>query len=267
MPRKARIELGDVKIIAVLAILLLAALCFSAKAGDIRSYQGPMYGSVQGVVVTATVEIEVDGTPAAGSECLARARLLSDPGVYPVSKAWSRWQRATIGGKPARFEIVATALTGSLGVDWSDDFSNITVQARGKASIFDVVIEPSMLALTKHSAAQSNAPVVVKPNAILTRVYAKKKGMIGFDANVPSSWPKASSKNGKTVNAIACINGRKFDWVRVGQHEKGVENLYGEKYGQRIVTGQTVEFSLKDINSRNETPRLPFVWPWEPTGR
>ena len=245
-------------LIALAAIVGLATTALSQT----RTYRGTPYGSVAGIVQSATVEIQIDGTPSAGVTNRARARLISDPGAYPVSQKWSRWHTAAIGGKPANFDVDIPGLKGRLGVDWSDDLSNIVVQARGTASVFDLVIEPTTFVQTAIEV-KSNAPPVMLENEILKRVY-KKGSLIGFDANVPSSWPRVT-KEGKTMNAIACINGRKFDFVRVGQSEKTLANPYTHEYFQPIRKGDVIEFSLTDLNKRNETRRLPIVWQWEPT--
>lgn len=109
------------------------------------------------------------------------------------------------------------------------------------------------------------SPAPAPEPIILSRVYAKREGLLGLDVSIPDSWPKKTGKNGKTVNAIVCINGKKFDFLGVGQREKTVANLYGEEYGQSINTGQPVTVSVKDLNGKNETPALPFVWPWRGT--
>lgn len=250
-----------------IAGLICAALATCSPVhADVSTYSGALHGTVAGATVAASVEIQIDGTPAIGQTVKARARLTSDPGPYPVSRDWSRWYTAAISGQPFRANVDLPDLRGRLGVDWTTN--SLTVAAEGTAGVFALTVPPQRLALAFSSLTPTNtAPQPERPaSAILTRVY-KAGSDIGWDGEVPSSWPRKTGSNGKTVNAITALNGKKFDCAGVGQHRKTLANLYGAEYGQPIQRGQTVYFSLMDLNKRNETPRLPIVWEWEPTGR
>lgn len=245
----------------MLVVMLFAAV--QSHGQTVNVYRGDVAGTVAGLSVTATVEIEVDGTPAVGATNRARARLLSDPGPFAVSTNWSRWQRATIGGKPAVFAIDRSGLRGSLTVDWFA--TAIGVEANGTAAGLAVSLPFHAVPLvgTRTNAPNVTTGNVAQSSTILRRVY-KAGSDIGWEGEVPASWPRKTAE-GKTLNAITCINGRKFDFASVGQKRKTLANLYGAEYGQPIRRGDTVYFSLKDLNGRNETPRLPIVWDWDPT--
>lgn len=98
---------------------------------------------------------------------------------------------------------------------------------------------------------------------------------VGFSYESLSGWPvkniKLSSGKGTAdVNAYTCFfvvrNGRltggKFDWLRVGQKSKGLENIrHGYVTGVKPVSGEVCYFSLLSLDEKHSTDLLPGRWP------
>lgn len=103
----------------------------------------------------------------------------------------------------------------------------------------------------------------------LVKVWAQKNKVIGFTVTGLDGWP-SKTEGGKTIIGIMRCNGKKFDFVSTANAKGGgkvVDNLYGAEYGQSIAKGQTVQIDICDLNKKKATNSLPFVWPWEGTGR
>lgn len=115
----------------------------------------------------------------------------------------------------------------------------------------------------------SNQPPVVIEGPRVEKVWARSDKVIGIKVAGIENWPTKTSET-KTIVGMVCCNGKKFDWLSTGNvkgQQKTVDNLYGTEYFQDIKKGSTNQISIKDIHGKNETARVPFVWPWESTKR
>lgn len=134
---------------------------------------------------------------------------------------------------------------------------------------FTELVHPEWVTNSVPVEAVTNAPPIPPVESSDPRVEKvwKSGSELGIKVTGIDNWPTTTAE-GKTLIGIVCCNGKKFDWLstaNVKNQKKVVNNLYEGKYFQDIKTGQTVMISIKDIHGKNETERIPFVWPWVST--
>jgi len=261
--RKLSFGRDEVYVLAVIGVALLVILIGNALAVT-NTYSDAIYGRIAGKVVAATVAVQIDGQPEVGQTCRARARLLSNPGDYPVSTNWSGWHSAVIGGKPARFDVALPDLAGRLAVDWSP--TSITVAASGTASVFRIEVDPCVLPLIEQPSLDAidisrcvtlSKHAKVKPqNARITSIMHSARiegGNVRFSFDKPLNWSKETGSNGKTIDGRCYIfwyegstlYGGHFDWHGLDQNVKTLNNIPGGYLdGKQPPKGSPVWFCL-----------------------
>ena len=288
------------------SLIIFGALLVGAV--ETRIYEGPVNGAVVilGTAIEqsgrALVEIEGDKT---SSVFKVRAKALEAPS-YLSKTNWSNVITAMgVTNNPFRTSFSNKDFVGRCAISHAEDWSSLVIAASSKVTGIDVLVYPSTLKLidTRQGGLAVAIPVKQPPKSLdavdVTGHKAGYKGGKGpqldkmqitkqaFTAKISSrsvtmsgadrSGYETKSVKGATCNGKAWIgwylaDGTLFfghyDWLRVGQNSKGMENVHNGllKGPDGIIhippRGATIYVCQTDVNYKQRSPVIKAEGVW-----